>query len=143
MRRLAFLTLCSLVAAACSGGSAPSRDQALVIREGWDQSHGSFIEGSITFLTLADGRGDLVLRRRLVTPNRPEVVGRVRLPAGTYELRLWQRPCSATCSRNGGALLAPTAFCVAPVRVEAGRTNVLTISASTQGCSVETGAAGG
>lgn len=76
-----------------------------------------YIEGAIYYLR-AERQGRALTRKLGATTT-------VRLAPGWYRLRSWARPCDGNC----GYLDPPTDRCSAGVRVRAGRTTRIRITA--------------
>jgi hypothetical protein len=114
------------VAPASAVGSSPRGTLTLSSRI--DHSAGIYIEGSVSYLRLRDGRR-VVFRR-----SRAGAI-RVRLHprAGLYRLVSFQRPCDPNCS----ALDPPTDRCSERVRVYAGEsTAARAVTRPGKGCTI-------
>ncbi len=82
----------------------------LDLRQAFDTSRGTYIEGSVSFVRVRRTDGELVVGRRV---RKPRFGMRRRLPPGRYRVISFQRPCAGNCD-----LLDPPADrCARPVRV--------------------------
>jgi hypothetical protein len=80
-------------------------------RQQLDTSQALYVEGSVSFVRVRDGRGRAVVRRGV--QHRPRFRLRRRLPAGVYRVRSFQRPCAGDCT----ILDPPTDSCTRRIRV--------------------------
>jgi hypothetical protein len=88
----------------------------------------AYIEGAIDFVVIEDEEGRAVLEEdfEVMDPAKPQLIR--QLPAGTYVLRHYQRPCSLSCDRLGPQVdecrrllfLPPGAVVEATVSIKAG-----------------------
>lgn len=114
MHRLALAALV-LSLAGCGGSAAPEPPGTMVLVEESGPGLPMWMEGSVGFARIEDGDGRVVYE----TPPRdgatayPRELVRRELPAGTYRITSWQRPCQGNC----GLLDPPTARCEGEVEL--------------------------
>jgi hypothetical protein len=78
------------------------------LRIGQHQTACCYIEGQISYLIVRDAAGESVVEHEFTGSNAANPVIDVHLPAGSYEVESYQRPCDGNC----GYLDPPTDRCV-------------------------------
>jgi hypothetical protein len=109
--------LAALVLSCAASGTAAAPSATLKVAHKVDTSGPMYIEGAIYYLR-TERLGRAVTRKLGATTT-------IRLAPGRYRLRSWARPCDGNC----GYLDPPTDRCSAGVRVRAGRTTRIRITA--------------
>jgi hypothetical protein len=104
-----------LVLAVAPAGAGPAaRRGTLEVSQRFDLSGGQYIEGSVSYLRVRDGRRVVFRRSRT-----GRIDARLRPPSGLYRVVSFQRPCDGNCS----TLDPPVDRCSERVRVYAGETS--------------------
>ncbi len=111
----ALVLLLAALAAGCGEGE-PAGSGRLVVDKSLSGGP-SYMEGSLTELTVRDEDGRPVARARQAQSGGGPLLDRT-LPAGTYRLISHERPCQGNC----GLLDPPAARCEAEVEVRRDRT---------------------
>jgi hypothetical protein len=101
---------CCAVALGAPGAASAARG-TLDYRQQLDTSRSVYVEGSVSYVRVRDGAGQVVVRRGV--QQRPRFRLRRRLPAGLYRVRSFQRPCAGNCA----VLDPPADSCTRRIRV--------------------------
>ena len=94
-------------------GAAHAAPGTLDLRQSFDHSRGSYVEGSFSYVRVRGVRGKLVVAKR---SSRPRFRMQRRLAPGGYMVINYQRPCDGNC----GTLDPPTDRCARRVRILSG-----------------------
>ncbi len=112
----------ALGVAGCGGSEGPGdQSTGLVIVEQVQTGGPYYIEGAKSYVSAEpEGGGD---GREVELSTGRTATGSLRLDAGRYTFKSWQRPCEGNC----GYLDPPTDQCSAPVEVASGGETHVTI----------------
>jgi D-alanyl-D-alanine dipeptidase len=115
--RHAIAVVAALLALPTGAEASPG---TLFLRQSIDRSHGTYIEGAISYVRVRGMRGQLIVARRV---GRARFHMKRRLVPGRYRVISYQRPCDGNC----GLLDAPTDRCTRPVRILSGGLTTVSI----------------